>query len=178
MPTTEDLVSRNAVFSAADFSADFAHNAWGTVTVIGCVDSRVDPAQVLGLELGEASIIRDVGGRVTPSTLRTMAMLARVERVGIDTVVPGPRTLIVLHHTDCSMIPLAAFPDLLTELFEIPTGQLDTKSLRDPFGSVRVDVDLLRAHQHEANTLVSGLVYDVHTGRVEVAVAPMLLDRE
>jgi carbonic anhydrase len=50
----------------------------GSLQVIGCVDPRVDPANVLGLKLGEAAVIRNVGGRVTPATLRTLAMLAKV----------------------------------------------------------------------------------------------------
>ena len=48
--------------------------------IIGCVDPRVDPVDVLGVEAGEAAIIRNVGGRVTPSTIDTLAMLRQVTR--------------------------------------------------------------------------------------------------
>jgi hypothetical protein len=48
--------------------------------IIGCVDPRVDPVEIFGLEPGEAAVIRNVGGRITPSTLQTMAMLRVVAK--------------------------------------------------------------------------------------------------
>jgi carbonic anhydrase len=176
MTSIDDLVGRNAGFAADGYSGDLTINAWGNITVIGCVDSRVDPSYILGLGNGEASVIRNVGGRVTPATLQTLAMLAKVRRANAATSVPGTRNLVLLHHTDCGMSALADFPDVLAEYFQIPSGQLDTKSVRDPYGAVRVDVEVLRAHQHAPDTLLSGLVYDVGTGGVEVVVAPTLLD--
>jgi carbonic anhydrase len=70
------------------------------------------------------------------------------------------------------MTDLAPFPDLLAEYFEIPASELDAKSVSDPHGSVRVDVDVILQALHADAFLVSGLVYDVDTGRVDVAVPP------
>jgi carbonic anhydrase len=78
MTDANDLVQRNAEFAAKRFRADLTINPSGNMMVIGCVDPRVDPGHVLGLSNGEAAIIRNVGGRITPATLRTMAMLGKV----------------------------------------------------------------------------------------------------
>ncbi|MDT5154307.1 MAG: carbonic anhydrase [Mycobacterium sp.] len=70
------------------------------------------------------------------------------------------------------MTDLAAFPDMLAKYFEIEVAELDAKSVSDPDTSVRVDVDVIRRSIHAPAYLVSGLVYDVDTGVVEVVVPP------
>ena len=172
MTTTHDLTTRNAAFAASGFRRELTINPSGNVMVIACVDPRVDPGHVLGLANGEAAIIRNVGGRVTPSTLRTMAMLGKVGQANAETRRPGEWNLVLLHHTDCGMTDLAAFPDLLADYFEISADELDAKSISDPKGSVRADVDVITASIHAPAYLVSGLVYDVDTGTIEVVVPP------
>lgn len=175
MTTPEDLVARNATFAADGFARDLTINPSGNMMVIGCVDPRVDPGHILGLANGEAAIIRNVGGRVTPATLRTMAMLGKVGAANADTHRPGDWNLVILHHTDCGMTDLAPFPDLLADYFEIAVDDLAAKSVSDPVGSVQVDVDVIKANIHASAYLVSGLVYDVDTGLVDVVVPPTLL---
>jgi carbonic anhydrase len=68
MTDPRDLTRRNAEFATTAFSVDLTINPSGNMMVIGCVDPRVDPAHVLGLKNGEAAIIRNVGGRITPRT--------------------------------------------------------------------------------------------------------------
>ena len=180
MTGTQDLTERNAEFAADGFVSGLTISTTGNMMVIGCVDPRVDPAQVLGLNIGEAAIIRNVGGRITPTTLRTMAMLGKVGEANAASRRPGDWNLVILHHTDCGMTDLASFPDLLAEYFEIPAEELEDKSVSDPIGSVRVDVDVdvILQKVHAASYLVSGLVYDVDTGLVEVVVPPTPLRRE
>jgi carbonic anhydrase len=175
---THDLVRRNADFAATAFTAGLRLNPYGNIMVIGCVDPRVDPAQVLGLSNGEAAVLRNVGGRITPSTLRTMAMLTKVSQANQDSVPAGVWNLVILHHTDCGMTDLAAFPEMLAEYFEITADELEAKSVSDPAGSVRVDVDVIRAEIRRPAALVSGLVYDVSTGLVETVVPPAPLRTE
>jgi carbonic anhydrase len=178
MTEPKDLIERNAAFAADDFSADLTINPSGNLMVIGCVDPRVDPGHILGLANGEAAIIRNVGGRITPATLRTMAMLGKVGAANAETHRPGDWNLVILHHTDCGMTDLAPFPDLLAEYFEIPATELDAKSVSDPNGSVQVDVEVIKQNIHASAYLVTGLVYDVETGRVETVVPPTLLSPE
>jgi carbonic anhydrase len=178
MAVIDTLIDRNADFVAHRFPPNLKLNPTLKTMLIGCVDPRVDPASVLGLQLGEAAIIRNVGGRVTPATLKTMTMLGRVGQANGG----GPGAgwnLVVLHHTDCGMTDLAAFPDLLAEYFEISKEQLDAKAVSDPFASVKVDVTVLKQTPFLPGAfLVSGLVYDVDTGRVETVVPPAPLRPE
>lgn len=171
MTDTEDLVRRNATFATEAFDADLTINPTGSMMVVGCVDPRVDPTRVLGIRHGEAAVIRNVGGRITPATLRTMTMLGKVGQANAETRHPGTWNIVVLHHTDCGMTDLAAFPGLLAEYFEIPAEELVTKAVSDPQRSVRVDVDLLLATLRGPDVLVSGLVYDVSTGHVRTVAA-------
>ncbi len=67
---TNELAKRNAGFATGGSFATLRLMPSGSLTVIGCVDPRVDPSDVLGLTLGEAAVIRNVGGRVTPATLQ------------------------------------------------------------------------------------------------------------
>jgi carbonic anhydrase len=175
MTEPKDLIERNAAFADDGFSADLTINPSGNLMVIGCVDPRVDPGHILGLANGEAAVIRNVGGRITPATLRTMAMLGKVGAANADTHRPGDWNLVILHHTDCGMTDLAPFPDLLAEYFEIPAAELDAKSVSDPIGSVQVDVEVIKQNIHASAYLVTGLVYDVGTGYVETVVPPTLL---
>lgn len=172
MTDADDLTARNAHYAATEFHPGLTINPSGNMMVVGCVDPRVDPGHILGLANGEAAIIRNVGGRITPATLRTMAMLGKVGAANAETHRPGDWNLVILHHTDCGMTDLAPFPDLLAEYFEIPAEQLDQKSVTDPHGSVRTDVDVILRSLHGSAFFVSGLVYDVDTGLVEVVVPP------
>ncbi|MGB9222652.1 carbonic anhydrase [Mycobacterium sp.] len=172
MTTPRDLTERNAAFAAAEFDAALTINPTGNLMVICCVDPRVDPAHVLVLRNGEAAVIRNVGGRVTPATLRTMAMLSKVGQANAATHRPGDWNLIILHHTDCGMTDLAPFPALLADYFEVSVDELESKSVSDPFGSVRADVEVILGAIHASAYLVTGLVYDVATGLIQTVVPP------
>ncbi|MEW1778393.1 carbonic anhydrase [Streptomyces sp. NPDC086777] len=172
MTDMHDLTERNATFAADRYKTGLSINPSGNLMIVGCVDPRVDPAHVLGLGQGEAAVIRNVGGRITPATLSTMAMLRKVGLANPDGKQPGDWNLVILHHTDCGMTDLAAYPDLLAAYFEVAPDGLRNKSVSDPFGSVRVDVDVALREINRSAFLVSGLVYDVATGRVETVVAP------
>jgi carbonic anhydrase len=132
--------------------------------IIGCADMRVDPAHMLGLETGEAVVMRNIGGRITPSLLEQLGMLGRIGQVAQE--IPGGGGgfhLIVLHHTDCGITRLANDTDLLTHYFK--------KAVLNPRKAVAVDA--LRAIPAlPAAWLLSGLVYDVATGLVETVVSP------
>jgi carbonic anhydrase len=134
-----ELVRRNAAFAATGAFAGLAFPASSTLQVLGCVDSRVDPGAVLGLALGDAVVMRNIGGRVTPAALRSWALLGQ-----LSAGQPPGGHLVILHHTDCGITRLAAFPDQLAAFFEIPPGQLETKAVADPYAAVRLDTALAR----------------------------------
>lgn len=142
--------------------------------VIGCADMRVDPAHILGLKLGEAVVIRNIGGRITPGLLEQMGLLGRIGAVAGK--VPGGGGefhMIVLQHTDCGITRLANDPAMLASYFQIPEAALKTKAVTDPRLAVAADVALLRTIPAlPAEWLLSGLVYDVTTGLIEIVEPP------
>jgi carbonic anhydrase len=142
--------------------------------IIGCADMRVDPSHVLGTQPGEAVVIRNIGGRITPGLLEQLSLLGRIGQVAGE--IPGGGGefhLIVLQHTDCGITRLVGDPALLTHYFEIEEGELKAKSVSDPRTAVAVDVAALRAIPAlPGEWLISGLVFDVATGLVEIVQPP------
>jgi carbonic anhydrase len=160
----DELVQRNSTFAATGAFAGLPFPTSQTLRVVGCVDSRVDPSHALGLALSEAVVMRNIGGRVTPATLRSWALLGRL---GQGQSPAG--AMVILHHTDCGIRRLANYPEQLAEYFEIPVADLEGKAVDDPYAAVRIDVDIAR-RTLPPSLLVSGLVYDVNTGLIEVVV--------
>ena len=142
--------------------------------IVGCADMRVDPAHVLGIKPGEAVVMRNIGGRITPGLLEQLGLLGRIGEVAREILGGGGEFhIIVLQHTDCGITRLAGDPAMLTHYFQIQEGELKKKAVADPRAAVAVDVASLRAIPAlPGEWLVSGLVYDVTTGLVEIAVPP------
>lgn len=182
-------IHMNSLDSMLDRNKDFAsrQSAAGTLmpslprslpnvkaVIIGCADMRVDPAHVLGIKPGEAVVMRNIGGRVTPGLLEQLGLLGRIGQVAGE--VPGGGGefhLIVLQHTDCGITRLAGDPALLTRYFEIQEPELKLKSVSDPRAAVEVDVAAIRAVPGlPGDWLISGLIYDVATGLLEIVVPP------
>jgi carbonic anhydrase len=145
--------------------------------IIGCADMRVDPAHVLGIKPGEAVVMRNIGGRITPGLLEQLGMLGRIGAVaGAIPGGGGEFHLIVLQHTNCGITYLAGETEMLTHYFQMPEGELKKKRVTDPRAAVASDVALLRAIPAlPREWLISGLVYDVATGLVEIVVPPALI---
>ncbi len=142
--------------------------------IIGCADMRVDPVHVLGIEPGEAVVMRNIGGRITPDLLEQLGLLGRIGQVAGE--IPGGGGefhLVVLHHTDCGITRLTGDPAMLTRYFQIQEDELKAKAVTDPRTAVAVDVALLKTILAlPGEWLISGLVYDVATGLAEIIVPP------
>lgn len=170
MTLIDTLVARNDAF-AREFIAHPTFAPALRALIIGCVDPRVDPAHLLGIALGEAAVIRNVGGRVTPDVRRNLALLATLARPGASA--PAPLHIVVLHHTDCGITRMTGETAKLAAFFGITPAELDEEAITDPYASVALDVAALRADPTLPGAwTVSGLVYDVATGRVGVVVPP------
>jgi carbonic anhydrase len=142
--------------------------------IIACADMRVDPAHVLGIKPGEAVVLRNIGGRITPGALEQLGLLGRIGEITGE--VPGGGGefhIIVMQHTDCGMGRLARELGMLAHYFQIKEDELKTKAVTDPRAAVAADVATLRAVLAlPGSWLISGLVYDVATGVAEVVVPP------
>lgn len=140
--------------------------------IIGCADMRVDPAQLLRLEPGEAVVMRNIGGRITPGLLQQLGLLGRIGEVA--QAVPGGGGefhVVILHHTDCGITRLADDPEMLAGYFEVAEAGLAEKAVSDPEAAVAADVAVLRAVPDlPAQWMISGQVYDVATGALRVIV--------
>jgi carbonic anhydrase len=137
------------------------------LVVLTCLDHRIDPAAALGLEVGDAAVIRNAGGRVTPSFLQNLAMLGLVAQTRGGEA--SSFELVLMQHTECGIGGLAAeHSDALAAYFEVPADQLGAKAPADPYEGIRVDIEALASNPAVPSSLsVSGLVYDVATGQVE-----------
>ena len=177
--TLDTLMKRNKDFATHQFAADVSLMPSlasvlrrARALIIACADPRVDPTRVLALDPGEAVVIRNIGGRVTPGTLRMLDMLNKIAQVE-ESFPEGEFNVIVLHHTDCGSKRLDGSPDMLAEYFEIVNQEVKAKSVLDPRVAVMGDVAALRTSSSSPGEwLVSGLVYDVATGLLDIVVPP------
>jgi carbonic anhydrase len=139
--------------------------------VITCLDPRVDPAHVLGLDLGDAIVVRNVGGRVTPEVINDVAFIGQIA----ETLLPGGPLfeIAVIHHTQCGAGALADddFRHRYAERIGAEESSLREHAVLDPTATVTHDVERLRsAPAISARVSVSGHVYDVVTGLVETII--------
>jgi carbonic anhydrase len=180
MTTLDTLLERNKEFAASQSEAGLLMPSLPQAlpnvkaVIIGCADMRVDPAHVLGIKPGEAVVFRNIGGRVTPGLLELLGLLNRIGEVA-DAIAGGGGefNLIVLHHTDCGSTRLVGDPDMLAKYFQIRTDEVDGKAVLNPRAAVAVDVAALRQIPAlPSEWLISGLVYNVATGLVDVVVPP------
>lgn len=156
-PNADDLVERNRAY-AVDFD-DHALQVQPTrrLALVTCMDSRIDAFQVLGLQNGEAHIIRNAGGVVTDDVIRSLCLSQR--RL-------GTREIILVHHTDCGLqgIDESEFrSDLEAETGVKPWWSLEGFS--DPYDDVRQSIQRIVMtpfipHKEQ----VRGFVYDVADG--------------
>jgi carbonic anhydrase len=165
------LLDRNKAFAATDAVAKNPQIPWlpsQLAYIITCIDSRTEPAGFLG----DATVQRTVGGRVTAAVLRDVAYISYLT----ETKTPdGPWwELAVIHHTDCGST-LLADPEVRRG-FAARGGYIEAElawlPATDPAATVRADVNtLLTAPQLSPNIMVSGYVYDTADGTLDTIVA-------
>jgi len=157
--TFTDILTANEAY-AADFSlAGLPGQASKGLCVLTCMDTRLDPLRFLGLQPGEAKMLRNAGGRVTPDVLATFALSAYL--LGVDRIM-------VIQHTRCAMAS-GSEDDIHAKV--AAAGGPDTRSLpllatTDQESALRGDVQRVRSSPYLTEVTVGGFVYDVDTGRV------------
>jgi carbonic anhydrase len=163
----DDLLERNRAY-AAGASADLPKLPERRLVVLTCMDHRIDPVAALGLELGDAMVVRNAGGRVTPRFLETLGVLDRIAAKQGSGL--GEFELILMQHTECGAGGLAdSDPDALAAYLGVTPDELESKSAGDPYAGIRVDLDALASNPAVPDSLsVAGLVYDVNTRHAEL----------
>jgi carbonic anhydrase len=171
-PTGIDAaLERNRAFAAAGGHEGVVVLPNLRLFVITCLDPRVDPAHILGLEPGDAMIVRNGGGLVTPEVINTVAFIGQLS----EGLLPeGPLfEVAVIHHTQCGTGALAddTFRRRYAERVGTDESSLRDRAVLDPAATVTRDVERLRSAEAISPRIsVSGHVYDVVTGLVQTIV--------
>jgi carbonic anhydrase len=174
MTSMTPLLERNEQFAHAYSPANLGLPTAGVV-IVACLDHRADPAIFLGLQTGEAPVIRNAGGRVTEAVIGDIAFLAHLTGQ-LSGGEGAPDTLFevaVVQHTQCGTGFLAdpGFRQQTAEATGLAEAVLETWAVTDPHVTVKADVErLLAAPRLSPRVSVSGHVYDIATGRVTTAV--------
>src|SRR3982750_442129 len=95
MSTTDELLRNNEAYAAAFDKGHLEMPPTKKVAVVACMDARLQPNRILGLEEGEAHVIRNAGGVITDDEIRSLAISQRLL---------GTEEIILIHHTDCGML--------------------------------------------------------------------------
>ncbi len=173
MSNIDPLLERNRAFAATDVRTNLGLRPRTGLFVITCLDPRVDPAAVLGLELGDAPVIRNAGGRVTATVLRDIAFISYM---GEKMAAEGPLfEVAIIHHTQCGTAALANgdFRHDFAHRTGYEQEALARSAVLDPERTVRADVEaILSAPEVSRRITVSGHVYDLDSGLVSTIVAP------
>jgi carbonic anhydrase len=158
MSSIDEVLKRNAAFAKGFEHADLAKQPARRLAVLACMDARIDVHRVLGLEPGDAHVLRNAGGAVTDDAIRSLAVSQRA--LGTDEIV-------LIRHTDCGML---GFDDerfrgeLEQETGARPGWRAD--DFHDLDEGVRAGVAALRESPFLASRQVRGFVYEVETGRL------------
>ena len=158
MSVFDELLASNADFAASFAGAELPAPPARHLAVLTCMDARILPLAVFGLEPGDAHIVRNAGGRATDDALRSLLISCHVLEV---------RSIAVVHHTECSM---ARFTQ--EELAQrVGTEGVDFRVITRPETSLEADVGALRASPwFPPGTEIRGYEYDVRTGRLRLVV--------
>ena len=163
MSAIDKLLENNEAFAEGFDMGDLPLPPAKKVAVVACMDARLNPYPILGLEIGDAHVIRNAGGVITDDEIRSLA---------ISQHLLGTEQIMLIHHTDCGMLTFsdAEFEQMLEE----QTGERPEwgpRSFPDLEADVRDSIRRIRENPFVPRTdSVRGFVYEVETGRLrEVA---------
>ena len=157
MSVTSQLLEANSDYAAGFDKGHLPMPPGKHVAVVACMDARLDVYAILGLDLGEAHVIRNAGGVVSDDAIRSLVISQRLL---------GTKEIVLIHHTDCGMLTFR--DDDVKEQIAAEVGTRPPFAL-EAFGDVEADVKQSIARLHASPYLVDkshirGFVYDVTTG--------------
>ncbi len=159
MSATDDLLQNAGAYAASFDRGDLPAPPARKVAVLACMDARLVPSRVLGLQEGDAHVIRNAGGVVTDDAIRSLAISQRLL---------GTQEIVLLHHTDCGMLTFS--DDEFKRSIQDETGIKPAWAV-EAFGDLEEDVRQSIARIQASPFIpnkdsVRGFVYDVHTGEL------------
>jgi carbonic anhydrase len=163
MSVTDELLKRNRRYAEGFDKGDLPLPPAKRVAVVACMDARLHVSKILGLEEGDAHIIRNAGGVVTDDEIRSLAISQRLL---------GTNEIILIHHTDCGMLTFT--DDDFRRQIQEETGvrpEWAAEAFSDLDEDVRQNVARIKASPFIPNTdNVRGFVYEVETGRLREVI--------
>jgi carbonic anhydrase len=158
MSVTDELL-RNAEQYAESFDkGDLPLPPARKLAVVACMDARLIPTRVLGLDEGDAHVIRNAGGVVTDDTIRSLSISQRLL---------GTEEIVLIHHTDCGMLTFT--DDGFKRAVQDETGikpEWAVEAFADVDDDVRQSIARIKASPFIPRKNVRGFVYEVETGRL------------
>jgi carbonic anhydrase len=157
-PETERALAANERYAATFDRPNLELPPSRKLAVLACMDARLTVEQVLGLRTGEAHIIRNAGGLATDDAIRSLV---------ISQHLLGTEEVLVIEHTGCGMLTFD--DDHVREHIAETTGEdvdLPLHAFPDLQTNLRAQVDRIRAHPWIKDVPVTGVVYEVETGRL------------
>jgi carbonic anhydrase len=163
MTVTDTLVENSKRYREGFDKGDLPLPPGKKIAVLACMDARLNPYGLLGLEEGDAHVIRNAGGVVDDDAIRSLA---------ISQNLLGTEEIVLVHHTDCGMLTFT--DEELAQKLEDETGQRPEWSAH-AFSNLEDDVRSGIAKIRESPFIprtdsVRGFVYDVHTGALDEVV--------
>ncbi len=159
MSVTDDLLKNNEEYARNFDKGDLPLPPAKGVAVVACMDARLDVHGMLGLELGDAHVIRNAGGVITDDEIRSLAISQRLL---------GTTEIVLIHHTDCGMLTFS--DDEVADGIEADTGVRPPFALEafpDLEGNVRESMERIKTNPFIPHKdAVRGFVYEVETGRL------------
>src|SRR6266446_1365349 len=138
MTTVQEFLKANDAYAATFQKGHLPMPPARRVAILTCMDARLHPARFLGLQEGDAHIIRNAGGRASDDAIRSLV---------ISEQLLGTNTVVVIHHTDCGMVTFSN-EDLRARLkqeLHVDAGDIDFLPFRDLEQSVRDDVAKIKS---------------------------------
>ena len=177
MSDLQTLLERNQQF-ASEYEGGLIISPKFSTFILTCVDARIDPAHFLGLELGDAVVFRNAGGRVTDDLELDLGVLwMLVSRMSGENF--RGFSLAIVQHTDCGLERLAN-PELaaaLSKRLGVKQAQIDGLANTEHAQRIREDIERLRKSPLVPKELVvSGHIYSVEDGTIDEVVAPAALE--
>jgi carbonic anhydrase len=156
---TDDLLKNNEEYARGFDKGDLPIPPAKGVAVVACMDARLDVQAMLGLELGDAHVIRNAGGVITDDEIRSLVISQRLL---------GTTEIVLIHHTDCGMLTFS--DDAVKEQIQADTGikpEFALEAFSDLEGDVRQSMSRIQASPFIPHKdAVRGFVYEVETGRL------------
>jgi carbonic anhydrase len=159
MSVTDELLRNNEAYAESFEKGDLPLPPAKGLAVVACMDARLDVHKILGLEEGDAHVIRNAGGVITDDEIRSLAISQRLL---------GTNEIVLIHHTDCGMLTFS--DDELKQQIQEDVGikpHFSMESFSDLEEDVRQSIARIQASPFVPNKdSVRGFVYEVETGRL------------